>query len=185
MPGWFSGWRAGQRSRKGTTAYVEALMREPAAEDVAWLAEHAASGDVDRARWELRYVRRALGLLIAQRDALDDRTGSVVAHALTAAMLADRNVAAAMVKLADRQFNERLSAYREMMLLRGGAERLPERLGRALLLLSGSVRMGSLELHGASEIITRLLADIGEALEKSFGVVSLPEDLPPSAVQGL
>ena len=90
-----------------------------------------------------------------------------------------------MVKLADRQFNERLSAYREMMLLRGGAERLPERLGRALLLLSGSVRMGSLELHGASEIITRLLADIGEALEKSFGVVSLPEDLPPSAVQGL
>lgn len=184
MPGWFSGWRAGQRSRKGTTAYVESLMREPAAEDVAWLAEHAASGDADRARWELRYVRRALGLLIAQRDALDDRTASVVAHALAAAMSADRNVAAAMVKLADRQFNERLSAYREMMLLRGGAERLPERLGRALLLLSGSVRMGSLELHGASEIVTRLLADIGEALEKSFGVVSLPEDLPPSAVQG-
>jgi len=183
MPGWFSGWRAGQRARKGTAAYVQALMLEPSPGDVAWLAEHAASGDADRATWELRYARRALGLLIAQRDALDDRTASEVAHQLAAAMSADRNVAASMVKLADRQFNERLSAYREMLLLRGGAERLPERLGRALLLLSGSVRMGSLELQGAAEIIARLVAEISGVLEKSFGVVSLPEDLPPSAAQ--
>jgi YD repeat-containing protein len=183
MPGWLDGWRAGQRARKGTAAYVEALMREPDAADVSWLAEHATLGDTDRATWELRYVRRALGLLIAQRDALDDRTASAVAHQLSAAMAADRNVAASMVKLVDRQFNERLAGYREMMLLRGSAEQLSERLGRAMLLLSGGVRMGSVELRGANEIASRLLIDVSAALGRSFGVATLPESVPPSAVQ--
>ena len=183
MPGWLDGWRAGQRARKGTAAYVQALMREPAADDVTWLAEHATAGDTDRATWELRYVRRALGLLIAQRDALDDRTASAVAHQLSAAMVVDRNVAASMVKLVDRQFNERLAGYREMMLLRGSTEQLSERLGRAMLLLSGGVRMGATELRGADEIVSRLLTEISAALGRSFGVATLPESAPPSAVQ--
>ncbi len=181
MSGWFDGWRAGQRARKGTAAYVDALMREPRAEDVAWLAEYATSGDIDRATWELRYIRRAKGLLIAQRDALDDRTASAVAHQLSDAMKADRQIAAPMVKLAERQFNERLAGYREMMFLRGSAEQLPERLGRALLLLSGSTRMGSVELPGATAIATQLLADLGGELATNFGTATLPEDVPPSA----
>ena len=181
MSGWFDGWRAGHRARKGTAAYVDALMREPRAEDVGWLTEYATSGDSDRATWELRYVRRALGLLVAQRDALDDRTASAVAHQLSDAMKVDRQVAAPMVKLVDRQFNERLAGYREMMFLRGSAEYLPERLGRALLLLSGSTRMGRVELQGATDIATHLLTDLSAELASSFGTVRLPEGVPPSA----
>lgn len=184
MPGWFDGWRAGQRARKGPATYVDALMREPAPADVRWLAEHATTGDVDRATWELRYVRRALGLLVAQRDALDDRTASVVSRHLATAMAADRNVAASMVKLVERQFNERLAAYREMMLLRGSVEQTPERVGRALLLLSGGVRMGAQELTGATDVTTRLLGELSQALGKSFGIASLPENVPPSAARG-
>ena len=48
-------------------------------------AQNATRGDVDHARWELRYARRALGLIAAQRDALDDRTASVVARELAEA----------------------------------------------------------------------------------------------------
>lgn len=143
-------------------------MREPPSQAVEWLSANATSGDADRAIWELRYLRRALGLLIAERDALDDRTASAVARNLAVAIQADRNVAAAMVKLAERQFNERLAAYREMMQLRGSPESYPRRIGRALLLLSGSVRMGTQELAGAEEIVSRLSDDLGESLSRNY-----------------
>jgi hypothetical protein len=70
-----------------------------------------------------------------------------------------------------------------MMLLRGSTEQLSERLGRAMLLLSGGVRMGATELRGADEIVSRLLTEISAALGRSFGVATLPESVPPSAVQ--
>jgi hypothetical protein len=184
VPGWFEGWRAGHRAKQGTGAYVASLMSDPEAADVEWLAREATGGDSDRATWELRYLRRALGLLIAQRDAMDDRTGSSVAHQLALAMAADRNVAAPMVKLAERQFNERLAAYREMMHLRGSGEDFPERIGRALLLLSGSARVGPEEVRGAGSIVSRVAAAATEALGRSFGAVRLPDDVPPSAVRG-
>lgn len=172
MPGWLDGlkWGWGTReSRRGTAGYVEDIMREPATQAVDWLAAAATSGDADRAIWELRYLRRALGLLIAERDALDDRTASAVARSLTQAMQADRNVAAPMVRLAERQFNERLAAYREMMHLRGSQESTTRRVGRALLLLSGSVRMGGQELAGAESIVSQLSDELGNALSKHYG----------------
>ena len=72
--------RAFERKAEG---FAVVLRGEPAAEDVAWLAHAATKGDTDHAAWELRYARRALGVLVAQRDALDDRTGSGVARAVT------------------------------------------------------------------------------------------------------
>jgi hypothetical protein len=77
-------WQAERDLRRRATACARALAREPAEEDVHWLAAHGTAGDLDHARWELRYARRALGLIAAQRDALDDRTASAVAHALAA-----------------------------------------------------------------------------------------------------
>lgn len=150
-------------------------MEEPAAADIEWLAETATADDRDRAGWELRYLRRALGLLVAQRDALDDRTASAVAHELTAAMAKDRNVAAPLIRLAERQFNERLSAYREMIALRGTAETLPERIGRTLLLMSGAGRMGKEDLARAATIAEQYMSDASDRLRAAFGTATLPE----------
>ena len=61
---------------------MRTLMSEPGPDDVDWLATRATRGDIDHARWELRYLRRALGVLVAQRDSLDDRTPSEVLRAL-------------------------------------------------------------------------------------------------------
>ncbi|MCC6317721.1 MAG: hypothetical protein IT361_08525 [Gemmatimonadaceae bacterium] len=149
------------------------MMVEPADEDVAWLAA-ATQDDRDRATWELRYLRRALGLLVAERDALDDRTASAVAHELTAAMSQDRRVDAPRIRLAERQLNERLSAYREMMAMRGTAEGLEARVGRTLLLLAGATRMGPDDLAQATRLATRYLAETGERLRVAFGAATLP-----------
>jgi hypothetical protein len=150
-------------------------MQEPAPAEVEWLSDVATSDDRDRALWELRYLRRALGLLVAQRDALDDRTASAVAHELTAEMAKDRKVAAPMLRLAERQFNERLSAYREMINLRGAAESLPERIGRTLLLMAGAGRMGREDLARAARIAEAYLADASDRLRAAFGAATLPE----------
>lgn len=154
--------------------YVAVLMEDPAPADVAWLAAVATGGDEDRAAWELRYLNRSLGLLASQRMALDDRTASAVAHQLGEAMQADRHVAAAMVKLAERQFNERLSAYREMMAMRGVAESPEERVGRTLLLLAGAPRVGDEEVRGAAAVVVRLQARAVGALRDAFGEARLP-----------
>jgi hypothetical protein len=149
-------------------------MAEPANEDVAWLAGAATGGDLDRAAWELRYLRRALALLVAQRDALDDRTASEVAREIAAAMQADRQVAAAMVKLAERQFNERLSAYREMMALRGLSDTPRERVARTLLLLSGCVRLDGDQVEQGAAMIDRWMHEAATSLRASFGEARLP-----------
>src|SRR5919108_1973350 len=91
-------WVAKRALRARARSYVDALCIEPSAEDVAWLAANGTGGDADHARWELRYARRALGLLSAQRDALDDQTASAVAHALAAALGRDSSIAAGEVR---------------------------------------------------------------------------------------
>ena len=82
----FGRWRDDRDLQRKADTYVASLMREPAEADVEWLARTATRGDADHARWELRYARRALGLIVAQRDALDDKTGSDVARTLAVAM---------------------------------------------------------------------------------------------------
>ena len=67
--------KAAEQRRRAALAYVADASSEPDESDVAWLTAAAGDGDTDRARWELRYARRAFALLVAERDALDDRTG--------------------------------------------------------------------------------------------------------------
>src|SRR5689334_25400440 len=109
----FRSFRDDRALLKRSAAYAAVLMQEPSPHDVDWLAGNATRGDVDHARWELRYARRALGLIAAQLDALDDRTASIVAHEIAEAFDRDRNIAAGMLETAERQFNARLSAYRD------------------------------------------------------------------------
>jgi len=176
-------WRRGRDLREKAKAYVTTLGLEPADDDVAWLAEHGTGGDADHARWELRYARRALGLLTAQRDALDDRTASVVARALAGALARDKAVAAGKLRIAEHQLNERIRAYSEALSNRQG-EGSGWHLGRALLEFAGRREAVRAEdVAHASEILSRYLADGNAALRERFGSADLPEDIAPSAVR--
>jgi len=176
------GWRASRAREARTAAYVAAILSEPADDDVAWLAANGTQGDTDHARWELRYARRALGLLSARRDALDDRTASDVAHALERAMAIEPTVAPEKRRIASRQLNARLRAYAEAV-----ERRAPPgttwHLGSALLGFAGRQgAAGDVAIGGAGEIAARYLEEANAALRECFGIATLPEDVAPSAL---
>jgi hypothetical protein len=180
----FGRWRADRDLQRKADGYVERLLAEPEDDDVRWLAHAATRGDSDHARWELRYAKRALGLLTAERDALDDRTGSLVARALAAALARDPNVAAEMQEISERQFNARLSAYRDGLAARLGSA-TAARMGQTLFAFAGGSfrQVDDNILHGG-ELLGRYLTEANAALRETFGKASLPENLPPSAVAG-
>lgn len=177
----FGKWRAARQLGRKAERYVEALIAEPAAEDVSWLAGTATRGDDDHARWELRYARRAIGLLVAQRDALDDRTASLVARALGDAFDRDDRIDQDRRDLAERQFNARLSAYRDALGARGADA--PIRLGQTLLAFAGgSFRRVDDNVRRGGDVMTTYERQANETLREVFGAAALPENLPPSAV---
>lgn len=177
-------WRAERERQRRATGVVGALLSEPEAADVAWLADAAANGDEDHARWELRYARAALGLIVAQRDTLDDRTSAEIAAALGRAMEQDARIAVDRRELAERQFNERLLAYREAMLARGGALSPRDRIGRCLLAFaSDGARTAGSPLAYAIELLERYADDAAAALRAAYGEAQLPEDVKPSVLR--
>jgi hypothetical protein len=159
------------------------MVSEPAHDDVAWLARAATRGDEDHARWELRYARRAIGLLVAQRDALDDRTASLVASALSDAFDRDDRIDQDRRDLAERQFNARLSAYRDALAARVADSAI--RLGQTLLAFSGgSFRDVDDNVRRGGDVLALYEKEANETLRNVFGSAALPEHVPPSAVVG-
>jgi hypothetical protein len=180
----FARWRAERDLQRKAAEYVTALYHEPTDDDVSWLAAAATRGDLDHARWELRYARRALGLIAAQRDALDDRTASIVAQHISDGFGRDRNIASEMLETAERQFNARLSAYRDGLEARGGAP-TQTRMGQTLFAFAGGSFKGEdPNIVRAGALLATYLAEANEALRATYGVATLPEDLPPSALLG-
>jgi hypothetical protein len=178
------GWREARERDRRTRAVVDGLRREPDEADVEWLADAAANGDRDHARWELRYARTALGLVVAQRDALDDRTAADLSHAVLAAFDDDSRIATDLRDLAERQFSERLQAYREAMTLRGGTLQAADRVGRCLLAFaSDGARTAGAPLAYAIELLQRYVDDAAELLRAAYGEASLPEDVKPSVLR--
>ena len=176
----FPRWRAAREEQRKAARYVDAILTEPADADAAWLAANATRGDEDHARWELRYARRAIGLLVAQRDALDDRTGSVVARALGEAFAQDPRIDDSRRHLAERQFNARLSAYRDALAARPSAA---AQLGQTLLAFSGgSFRHVDDQVRHAGEIVGNFEREANGVLRDVFGAAALPEHVPPSAI---
>ena len=175
-------WREERALQRRAAAFVRQLEREPDERYVRWLSDHATHGDVDHARWELRYARRALGLIVAERDALDDRTASAVARELQEALGRDRNVAAAKLEVARQQLNARLRSYGEVLGHRQAGATSGERLGRALVEFAGATPDATLVAR-AGELLAAYAAEANEALQREFGVATLPEDVPPSAVR--
>ena len=168
-----------------SAAFADSLMAEPADGDVAWLAEKATRGDVDHARWELRYLRRAIGILVAQRDALDDRTPSAVLRALMDRMDRDPNVDPELRELAERQFDARLSAYRDAFTSRGHGTPAV-RIAQNLLAFSGGpIRAGDPVVQHGAGLVEESLTRANAQLRATFGEPTLPEDVRPSeAVAG-
>ena len=182
-PSWIAGWIEQRRLRRTAALYVHTLLDEPDADDVAWLSRVATGGDADRARWELRYARRAAGLLSAERDALDDRTASAVARELDESWLKDRNIAASRRHTAEQQFNTRLRALGQALTARSAREATATRLGRALLAGAGQPAPDRNDVDRAGAIVAGYLERANEALRKEFGTATLPENVAPSALQ--
>lgn len=178
-------WRAARERRRRAVAFVTAVRREPDESDVQWLADAATNGDLDHARWELRYARWALATLTAQRDALDDSTGSEVFAEMGIALQNDARIDPAMVVLAEQQLGDRLSGYREAILSRGGAAGSGEKLGRVLLAFaSDGARSAGAPLPRAVALLSAYVAEANEALRTAYGLAVLPEHLPPSEALG-
>lgn len=161
-------------------AFADALMAEPVPANVEWLAANATRGDLDHARWELRYVRRAVGVLVAQRDALDDRTPSAVMRALAERMEHDPNVDAGLRELSGRQFNARLSAYRDAFASRGPGTAALRVAQNLLAFAGGPIRADDpVVVHGA-ELVAEYLQWANARIRATFGEADLPEDVAPS-----
>ncbi len=111
-------WRLTRERRKRASVYLAAINHEVPASDVAWLAPLTADKSEKIALRELVFARRAVGLIVAERDALDDRTASDVAHQLASIVdLESRHDAEA-----GRAWSERWRAYTSALASRGPAE---------------------------------------------------------------
>jgi hypothetical protein len=178
----FRSFRDDRALLKRSAAYAAVLMQEPADADVEWLARDATRGDVDHARWELRYARRSIGILVAQRDALDDRTPSEVLRALLHRMHKDPNVDDSLRDLAERQFNARLGAYRDAFSAKGHGTPALRVAQNMLAFAGGPIRGDDPVVQRGAELVGEYLAQANEALRASFGEAVLPEDVSPSAL---
>ena len=178
----FGSFRDDRALQRATTAYVDRLLDEPTPADVEWLSAVGTRGDADHARWELRYLRRSLGILVAQRDAYDDRTPSGILRALAERMARDPNVDDALRDLSERQFNARLSAYRDAFNSRGlGTPAL--RVAQNLLAFAGGpIRADDPAVIRGEGFVTECLQRNAESLRASFGTAQLPEDVVPSQI---
>ncbi len=113
----------------------------------------------------------------------DDRTASVVAQALRVELANDPNIDTAMLEVVERQFNARLSAYREGLDARGPTP-TPVRIGLNPLAFANwsDSRTSMTRSHAVPGPGSwGYLVESNDALRASFGAVSLPEELPPSA----
>ena len=176
----FRSFRDNRALLRRSSVYAAALMQDPSPSDVDWLSADATRGDVDHAQWELRYLKRALGILVAQRDALDDRTPSEVLRALLHRMEKDANIDAELHDLAERQFNARLSAYRDAFTSRGHGSAVVRVAQNLLAFSGGPIRSDDPAVKRGAEVVSDYLANANAALQAAFGKVELPDDVVPS-----
>src|SRR6185503_3335526 len=104
-------------------------------------------------------------------------------RALSEAFEKDERIDRDRRDLAERQFNARLSAYRDAL----GA-RVPDaavRLGQTMLAFSGgSFREVDANVRRAGDLLDSYIKEANESLRTVFGTAVLPEHVPPSAVAG-
>lgn len=156
--------------------YVRHLLAPLTAESWRWLEAQGVPAEV--ASREMGWAVRAIGLIVASRDALDDRTVSEVSHALDRALGAggDAREGGAV------RWRARLAAYLEAHGARGTGEPVPRRLARVLLDGAGVQHPSSALVEAAGAEVVGLRVRLNAELGRAFGLASLPDDVPPSAV---
>jgi len=154
------------------------LLRTPEPVDVTWLVSIGVPESV--ARRELTFAKRAIGLIVAERDALDDRTASDVAHQL--APVISREAKGAVDR--GREWGDRWRAFTAALAVRGNVEAPATRLARVLLAGAGVADPSSEQLLRAAQFVLDTRSAANVALRDVFGVATLPDDIRPSALRG-
>jgi hypothetical protein len=175
--GLWADWQATRARRQRVEQYLNHLLREPETAEVDWLS--TAAGDRALAVRELTFARRAIGVIVAERDALDDRTAADVAHQLAPVVAAEsrRDPASA------GHWPERWRAYTAALAVRGNPELHAVRLARVLLAGAGLSAPNAEVLQRTTQFIQQTRSSLNEHLRTAFGAASLPEDVRPSALR--
>jgi hypothetical protein len=170
-------WRVQRERSRRAAAYLGQLLRAPEQADVSWLSSLGVPEPV--VIRELTFATRAIGLIVAERDALDDRTASNVAHQLAPVI---RREARATVHRG-REWSERWRAYTAALAVRGSIESPVTRVARVLLAGAGIAEPSADQLVRATQFVQETRSAANVALRDVFGVASLPDDIRPSALR--
>lgn len=173
--GLWTDWQAARDRRRRVESYVGQMLREP---DAATLHALESLAGAAVARRELRFALLALGLLVAERDALDDQTAADVSHHLAPLLAAD----AKRDPEVGRLWPERWRGYTAALAVRGGPDQPSTRLARVLLAGAGIANPTAPQVALLTTFIQDNRAALNDALRSVFGAASLPEDVRPSAL---
>ena len=174
---WWRQWRASRERRRRAVYFAARCTDPPPIEWLAWAEE--LSPDVERARQELEFLTLAMGLIVAERDALDDRTVSEVARAMAPVLARE----AATDPVRATQWGQRWRSYGEAMARRGDREPAPQRCARVFLAGVGVVEPDERQLRRAAIAVSEIRDRLNAALRRAFGEARLPADVKPSAVR--
>jgi hypothetical protein len=174
--GLWAEWQAARDRRRRVESYVGRMLREP---DPATLSALEALAGAAVAHRELRFALLALGLIVAERDALDDQTAADVSHQLAPLLAADARRDPEVGKL----WLERWRAYTAALALRGSPEVPATRLARVLLAGAGVTAPTAAQLALLTSFVQENRGALNEALRAVFGAASLPDDIRPSALK--
>ncbi len=170
-------WRLSRERRRLADQFVQGVLIAPTSAEVEWLT--ALTGDRAVALREVTFARRAIALIVAERDALDDRTASDVAHALAPIIEAEARRSAAV----GHAWTTRWREYGATLAARGLADAPATRLARVLL-TGANVRDANGDvIERATQFVHATRASANESLRAIFGAATLPEDVRPSALR--
>lgn len=175
--GFLGEWRASRERRRLAETYVRHILSPQGHDDLAWLSSRIGNREI--ASRELTFATRAICLIVAERDALDDRTASDVVHALAPILERESRRSAEH----GQQWLARRRDYATAMATRGQSDEPAVRLARVLLAGAGLSTVGPDDLARATHAIQVERTRANEALRSVFGEASLPEDVRPSAIR--
>lgn len=174
--GLWTEWRAQRERNHRACTYLGQLLGTPEQSDVTWLRSLGVPEAV--AVRELTFAKRAIGLIVAERDALDDRTASDVAHQLVPVISREARGAPDL----GREWDERWRAFTLAWAVRGDVESPASRLARVLLAGSGIGHPSREQMLRSTHFVQDTRDSANVTLRNVFGVASLPDDIRPSAL---
>lgn len=171
-------WQAARARRQRVELYLNQVLRDVDTTGLPWLL--AAVGSEKVAQREIAFARRAIGLIVAERDALDDQTAADVSHQLAPVVSAE----ARRDPETGRLWAERWRGYTAALAARGSQETPVMRLANVLLDGAGVPNPSPELLQQTTRYVQETRGALNESLRTAFGAASLPEDVRPSALRG-